>query len=183
MGLKTITEILNASPPKAAGSASQFPCWFLPHVLSLLPLGGLMSKHFSICSLEEVSAGTLDPNESLNYYCIMMRWDVGFFCRYCKKIIKQWKSCKDGPQTQVNATLRTVKKFLKSPPINVIFYCASDFDGAEQKWMWRTKEATSSLTNDTFLLPTGGAVETQMEALQNYIIIITEALFPNLFKL
>lgn len=35
-----------------------------------------MSKHFYICSLEEVSAGTLDPTESLNPYCIVMRWDV-----------------------------------------------------------------------------------------------------------
>lgn len=38
------------------------------------------------------------------------------------------------------------------------FYCASDFDGAEEKWMWRSQEAMSSLTNGNFLLPTGGAV-------------------------
>lgn len=76
MGLKTITGISNTSPLKAAGSASQFPCWFLPHILSLPPLGGLTSKHLCICSLEEVSAGMLDPIESLNSYCIVMRWDV-----------------------------------------------------------------------------------------------------------
>lgn len=38
------------------------------------------------------------------------------------------------------------------------FYSASDFDGAEETWMWKSQEATSSLTNGTFLLPTGGAV-------------------------